>query len=64
MSIELLTKFVSLKGDCTGSSESIHVKMPHSWGYQVATQMVLLSFLILSEPPLLLADDLMSSVDT
>ena len=64
MSIELLTKFVSLKGDCTGLSESIHVKMPHSWGSHVATQMVLLFLKILSEPPSLLADDLMCSVDT
>ena len=34
MSVKLLTEhrleFVSLKGDCTGSSESTLVKMPHS----------------------------------
>ena len=24
-------EFVSLKGGCTGSSESTHVKMPHCW---------------------------------
>ena len=33
MSVNLLTvnhlKFISLKGGCKGSSESIHVKMPH-----------------------------------
>ena len=35
MTVKLLTKnhleFLSLKGGCTGSSESIHVKMPHCW---------------------------------
>ena len=33
MSVKLLTEqyleFLSFKGGCTGSSESIHVKMPH-----------------------------------
>ena len=35
MNIKLLTKhnleFLSLKGGCTGSSESTLVKMPHCW---------------------------------
>ena len=35
MSVKLLTEhnleFLSLKGGCTGSSESTHVKMPHCW---------------------------------
>ena len=35
MSVELLTEhhleFNSLKGDCTGSSESTLVKIPHCW---------------------------------
>ena len=35
MSVELLNEhnleFVSLKGGCTGSSESTLVKMPHCW---------------------------------
>ena len=35
MSVKLLTEnqfgFLSLKGDCTGSSESTVVKMPHCW---------------------------------
>ena len=35
MIVKLLTEpiwnFLSLKGDCTGSSESTHVKMPHCW---------------------------------
>ena len=35
MTVKLLTEhylvFLSLKGGCIGSSESTHVKMPHSW---------------------------------
>ena len=35
MSVKLLTEhdleFLSLKGGCTGSSESTFVKMPHCW---------------------------------
>ena len=35
VNVKLLTKhhleFLSLKGSCTGWSESIHVKMPHCW---------------------------------
>ena len=35
MSVKLLTEqhleFLSLKGGCTGSSESTLVKMPHCW---------------------------------
>ena len=35
MSVKLPTEhhleFLSLKGDCRGSSESKHVKMPHCW---------------------------------
>ena len=44
MSAKLLTKhhleFLSLKGDCTGSSESRHVKMPHCWKSHVTAHMV------------------------
>ena len=44
MSVKLLTEysleFLSLKGGCTGSSESIHVKMPHCLKSHVAAQMV------------------------
>ena len=44
MYIELLTKhhleFLSLKGDCTGSSESTLVKMPHCWKSRVMAHMV------------------------
>ena len=35
MTVKLLTEhnleFQSFKGSCTGSSESIHVNMPHCW---------------------------------
>ena len=31
-------EFPSLKGDCTGSSESTLVKMPHCWRSHVAAQ--------------------------
>ena len=41
--VKLLTeqhlKFLSLKGGCTGSSESTHVKMPHCWNSQLATHL-------------------------
>ena len=40
MSVKLLTEhhleFVSLKGGCTGSSDSTLVKMPHCWKSHVA----------------------------
>ena len=40
MSVKLLTEhyleFLSLKGDCTGSFESILAKMPHCWKSHVA----------------------------
>ena len=42
MTVKLLTKhhleFLSLKGGCTGSSESTLVKMPHCWKSHVAAQ--------------------------
>ena len=42
MSVRLLTEhhleFLSLKGGCTGSSESTLVKMPHCWKLHVTTQ--------------------------
>ena len=44
MSVKLLTEhhleFLSLKGGCTGLSESIHVKMPHCWKSHVAAQIL------------------------
>ena len=43
MTVKLLTKqhleFLSLKGGFTGSSESIHVKMPHCWKSHMATHL-------------------------
>ena len=44
MSVKLLTehqlKFLSLKGGCTGSSESTLAKMPHCWKSYFAAQML------------------------
>ena len=44
MSVKLLTEhhleFLSLKGDCTGSSESTPVKIPHFWNSDVAAQII------------------------
>ena len=44
MTLKLLTEhdleFLSLNGGCTGSSESIHVKMPHCWKSHVTGQMM------------------------
>ena len=43
MSVKLLTEhdleFLSLKGCCTGSSESTLVKMPHCWKSHVTAHM-------------------------
>ena len=43
MIVRLLTEhhveFLSLKGGCTGSSESTLVKMPHCWKSHAAAQM-------------------------
>ena len=47
MSVKLLNEyhleFLSLKGGCTGSSESTLVKMPHCWKSHVAAHMYSLS---------------------
>ena len=44
MNIKLLTKqhlkFLSLKGGCTGSSESTLVKMPYCWKSHVAAHLL------------------------
>ena len=44
MSVNLLSElhleFPSLKGGCTGSSESTLVKMPHCWNSHVAIYVV------------------------
>ena len=59
MTVKLLTvqhlEFLSLKGGCTGWSESIHVKMPHCWKSHVETH------LILPEPELFLLFSLIIS---
>ena len=43
MTVKLLTahhlEFQSLKGGCTGSSESTLVKIPHCWKYHAAAQL-------------------------
>ena len=38
MTTEHHLEFLSLKWDCTGSSESTLVKMPHCWVYHVVAQ--------------------------
>ena len=38
-SVKILTEFLSLKGGCTGSSESTLVKMPYYWKTHVAAHM-------------------------
>ena len=47
ITVKLLTEqhleFLSLKGGCTGSSESTLVKMPHRWKLHVAAHMSLVS---------------------
>ena len=44
MSVKLLTEhhleLLSLKGGCTGSSESTLVKIPHCWKSHITAQMV------------------------
>ena len=43
MTVKLLTEhqleFLSLRGGCTGLSESTHVKMPHCWKSHVTAQL-------------------------
>ena len=45
MAVKLLTehhvRVLSLKGDCTGSSESTLVKMPHCWKSRVTAQIMI-----------------------
>ena len=51
MSVELLTEhhfeFLSLKGGCTGSSESILVKLRHCWKSHVAAPLMLLTYIFI-----------------
>ena len=48
MNVKLLTEhhleFLSLKGGCTGSSESTLVKMPHCWKSHAAAQILVFLF--------------------
>ena len=48
MNVKLLTEhhleLLGLKGDCTGLSESIHVKMPHCWKSHVTAHLSWLDF--------------------
>ena len=39
-------EFLSLTGDCTGSSESTHVKMPHFWKSHVLAHIQMLSIIM------------------
>ena len=45
MIVKLLTEhhleFLSLKGGCTGSSESTNVKMPHCWKSHALAQLLI-----------------------
>ena len=53
MNIKPLTvhnlELLSLKGGCSGSSESIHVKMPYCWKSHVTAQSCLRLLVILRE---------------
>ena len=46
MTVKLLTEqhleFLNLKGGCTGSSETVHVKMPDCWKSRVAAQVIII----------------------
>ena len=50
MSVKLQTEyhleFLSLKGGCTGSSESTLMKMPHCWKSHVAAHMYMIGVIL------------------
>ena len=50
MTVKLLAEqnleFLSLKGGCTGSSDYIHVKVPHCWKSHVATHVISFVYLV------------------
>ena len=52
MTVKVLTghhlEFLSLKGGCTGSSESTLVKIPHYWKSHVAAQITFFIYALLS----------------
>ena len=43
--IEHHLEFLSLKGGCTDSSESIHVKIPHFWKSHVTAQLYVMKYM-------------------
>ena len=53
MTVKLLTEhyleFLSLKGGCTGSSESTLIKMPHCWKSHVMAQMYVFCFSMITD---------------
>ena len=60
MIVKLLTEhhleFLSLKGGCTGSSESTLVKMPHCWKSHVTAHVFILTPILVLFTPFLLAN--------
>ena len=52
MTVKLLTEhhleFLSLKGGCTGLSESTLIKMPHCWKSHVAAQIISYAIIFVS----------------
>ena len=57
MCVKLLTehhlRFISLKGGCTGSSESTLVKIPHFWKSHALAQLIFIFMTSLFSNPLL-----------
>ena len=55
MIVKLLTErhleFLSLKGGCTGSSESTHVKMSNCWKSHATAHIIIITVLVLNLEP-------------
>ena len=51
MNVKLLTEqhleFLSLKGGCTGWSESTHVKMPHFWKSHATAHLIVVILILM-----------------
>ena len=66
MSVKLLTKhhleFLSLKGDRTGSSESILVKMPHCWKSHVTAHIFIVGIPVIIIEPIILSRTITYSI--
>ena len=66
MTVKLLTEqyleFLSLTGGCTGSSESIRVKIPHCWKLHVTAQIWSVEYELVRI--LLIGADTVTIVDT